>query len=89
MFDADSIQALIDRFERVLVAMTADPNQRLSSIDLLDAGEVARLDAVGNRAALTRSGPPPMSVPALFAEQVARARQCEWRCWSLVSQLPG
>src|SRR6185312_2043314 len=26
----------------------------------------------GNRATLTRSGPPPVSVPALFAEQVAR-----------------
>ncbi|OBJ16937.1 amino acid adenylation domain-containing protein [Mycobacterium colombiense] len=73
VFDADSIQALIDRFQRVLVAMTTDPTQRLSSVDLLDADELARLDAVGNRATLTRLGPPPMSVPALFADQVARA----------------
>ena len=73
VFDTDSIQALIDRFQRVLVAMTADPTRRLSSIDLLEAGELARLDAVGNRATLTRPGPPPVSVPVLFAEQVSRA----------------
>ena len=53
VFDADSIQALIERFERVLVALTADPTARLSSIDVLDAGEHARLDEIGNRAVLT------------------------------------
>ena len=73
VFEADSIAALIDRFERVLVAMTADPTRRLSSIDLLEAGELKRLDAIGNRAALTWSGPPPVSVPDLFGEQVTRA----------------
>src|SRR6185437_69176 len=41
VFDAASIEALIERFERVLAAMTADPARRLSSIDLLDAGEHA------------------------------------------------
>ena len=35
VFDADSIAVLIERFERVLVAMTADPTRRLSSIDVL------------------------------------------------------
>src|SRR5262249_21156354 len=39
VFDAASIEALIERLLRVLVAMTADPTRRLSSIDLLDAGE--------------------------------------------------
>ena len=33
VFDAASIEALIERLERVLVAMTADPTRRLSSID--------------------------------------------------------
>ena len=47
VFDAATIEALIERLERVLVAMTADPARRLSSIDLLDAAEHARLDAVG------------------------------------------
>ncbi len=38
VFDAASIEALIERLERVLVAMTADPTRRLSSIDVLDDG---------------------------------------------------
>ena len=33
VFDAASIQALIERLQRVLVAMTADPARRLSSVD--------------------------------------------------------
>ena len=44
VFDAASIEALIERLERVLVAMTADPTRRLSSMDLLDDGEHARLE---------------------------------------------
>ena len=44
VFDAASIEALIERLERVLVAMTADPTRRLSSMDLLDEAEHARLD---------------------------------------------
>jgi acyl carrier protein len=47
VFDAASIEALIERLQRVVVAMTADPTQRLSSTDLLDAGEHTRLTANG------------------------------------------
>ena len=72
VFDPDSIQTLIERFERVLVAMTADPGRRLSSMDVLDEAEHARLDGWGNRAMLTRPAPAAVSVPALFAAQVAR-----------------
>ncbi|HWS92469.1 MAG TPA: condensation domain-containing protein, partial [Mycobacterium sp.] len=72
VFDAASIEALIERLERMLVAVTADPTRRLSSIDLLDAGEHARLDGWGNRAVLTRPAPPAVSIPVLFAAQVAR-----------------
>ena len=54
VFDAASIETLIERWRRVLVAMTADPTRRLSSMDLLDAGEHARLDGWGNRAVLTQ-----------------------------------
>src|SRR6476660_5977919 len=72
VFDAASIQSLIERLERVLVALTADPGRRLSSIDVLDGAEHARLDEVGNRAVLTRPAPAPVSVPGLFAAQVAR-----------------
>ena len=73
VFDAASIEALIERLERVVVAMTADPTRRLSSVDVLDAGEHARLDGWGNRAVLTQPAPAPVSVPVLFAAQVARA----------------
>ncbi len=64
---------LARRLERVLVAMTADPGRRLSSMDVLDDGEHARLDGWGNRAALTEPMPVPVSIPAVFAAQVARA----------------
>ncbi|MDT7754043.1 MAG: hypothetical protein QOD96_7705, partial [Pseudonocardiales bacterium] len=76
VFDAASVEALVDRLERVLVAMTADPGRRLSSLDLLDAQEHARLDEVGNRAVLlgqgSAPGHTPVSIPVLFAAQVAR-----------------
>ena len=47
VFDPASIEMLIERLERVLVAMTADPARRVSSIDVLDEAEHARLDEVG------------------------------------------
>ena len=72
VFDTASIEALIGRFERVLEAMTADPGRRVASIDVLDAQEHARLDEVGNRAVLTQPASTPVSIPALFAAQVAR-----------------
>ena len=37
-----------------MVAMTADPTRRLSSMDVLDEAEHARLDEIGNRAVLTQ-----------------------------------
>ena len=76
VFDAASIEVLVDRLQRVLVEMTADPTRSLSSVDLLDEAERARLDEMGNRAVLAKpvigSASEPVSVPALFAEQVAR-----------------
>ena len=72
VFDPDSIHTLIERLQRVLDAMTADPTQRLSSIDLLDTAEHARLDDIGNRAVLTQPASTPVSVPELFAAQVTR-----------------
>src|SRR6202035_170865 len=56
---------------RVLAAMTADPTRSLSSVDVLDEGEHARLDEIGNRAVLTQPVTA-VSVPELFAAQVAR-----------------
>ena len=72
VFDAASIHTLIDRLERVLETMTADPNRRLSSIPLLEEAEHAKLDEWGNRAVLTLPAPGTPSIPVLFAAQVKR-----------------
>ena len=72
VFDAASIEALIERLQRVLAAMTADPARRLSSVDVLDEVEHARLAEWGNRAALTAPVSAPTSIPTLFAAQAAR-----------------
>ena len=72
VFDAASIETLIERFERALVAMTDDPIRRLSSIDLLDEAEQARLDGWGNRAVLTQPAPPAVPIPVLFAAHAAQ-----------------
>ena len=63
---------MIERLQRMLMAVTAEPERRLSSVDLLDAAEHARLQRWGNEAVLTRPGTP-VSVAELFAAQVARA----------------
>ena len=63
---------LARRLETVLVAMTADPGRRLSSMALLNDGEHAGLDGWGNRAALTQSSPAALPIPTVFAAQVAR-----------------
>ncbi|WP_156746543.1 non-ribosomal peptide synthetase, partial [Mycobacterium sp. E1715] len=39
VFDTAGIEALVERFRRVLAAITSDPTRRLSSIDLLDRAE--------------------------------------------------
>ncbi|HEY6649822.1 MAG TPA: amino acid adenylation domain-containing protein, partial [Mycobacterium sp.] len=87
VFDAASIETLVNRLQQVLAAMPADPTQRLSAIDLLDRDEHDRLDAWGNRAVLTQPAPTLESIPALFAAQVARAPEavaisCSGRSWT-------
>ena len=47
LFSNFDVRDLAERLERVLVAMTADPGRSLSSVDLLDGGEHARLDGWG------------------------------------------
>ena len=86
-FSNFDVSDLARRLERVLVAMTADPTRSLSSVDVLDAGEHAGLDGWGNRAVLTQPAPTPVSVPVLFAAQVARAPEavamsCGERSWT-------
>src|SRR4029077_12773286 len=64
VFDTARIHTLIDRLQRVLAAVTVEPARRLSSIDLLDEAEHARLAGWSNRAVLTAPAPPPVSIPA-------------------------
>ncbi|WP_438502016.1 amino acid adenylation domain-containing protein [Mycobacterium avium] len=80
-FDATD---LAERLQRILAAMAADPARLLSSLDVLRDPEHAQLEALGNTAVLTRTPGPAVSVPELFATQVARAPQdvalvCEGR----------
>ncbi|WP_139331213.1 non-ribosomal peptide synthetase, partial [Mycobacterium sp. IS-1264] len=87
VFDPASVETLIERLERVLFAMTADPAGRISSVDLLDEGERTGLDRCGNRAALAGPEHTTGSIPALFAAQVARTPEavalvCGGRSWT-------
>src|SRR6201992_324045 len=47
VFDPPTIEALIERFQQILLAMTSAPARRLSSMDLLGGREQARLDEWG------------------------------------------
>ena len=86
LFPNCDLRDLVQRLERVVAAMAADPMRRLSSMDLLDEAEHARLDGWANRAVLSQP-PATRSIPALFADQVARVPEavalvCGERWWS-------
>src|SRR4051812_47719133 len=75
---------LVERLRRVLEVMVGDPGARVSSVDVLDVVEYARLDGWGNRAVLSEPVATAVSVPAVFGEHVARAAEavaisCEGR----------
>ncbi|WP_439098168.1 amino acid adenylation domain-containing protein, partial [Mycobacterium europaeum] len=85
VFDTATVATLVARLQRVVAAMTADPARRLSSIDVLDEAEHARLEVIGNHAALSRPEPAGRSIPETFATQVERAPDavaitCGGRC---------
>ncbi|WP_156656064.1 non-ribosomal peptide synthetase, partial [Mycobacterium sp. 852002-51971_SCH5477799-a] len=87
VFDRSDIETLIDRLHWVLAAMASAPNRRLSAIDLLGSDGDARLKELGNQAASLQSAPQRVSVPALFAAQVARSPEavalvCGERTWT-------
>nr|WP_264033622.1 hypothetical protein [Mycolicibacterium duvalii] len=71
VFEASSVQILVDRFERVLTAMVTDADQRLSSLDVLGADEHRRLATLGNQEMLRSHTPSTASVPELFIAQAA------------------
>ena len=71
-FSNFDVSDLASRLQRILAAMADFPARRLSSMDVLAVAENPCLDGWGNRAVLTQSAPSPVSVPVLFAAQVAR-----------------
>ncbi|TDZ76900.1 non-ribosomal peptide synthetase [Mycobacteroides salmoniphilum] len=86
VFDRASVESLIARLRRVLEAVVANPSQRLSAVEVLDAAESDLLDQLGNRAALS-TPVTPTSIPELFAAQVvsqpeAIAIRCGQRSWT-------
>ncbi|MFD6198493.1 amino acid adenylation domain-containing protein [Mycobacteriaceae bacterium NPDC060252] len=82
LLDAAGIEALVERFRRILVDMGVGPARRVLSIDVLDSDEHDRLDSWGHRAELRRRAPAPRSIPEMFTRQVDRAPQA----WALTFQ---
>ena len=89
VFDATAVGALIDRFERVLTAMAADPARPVSSTDLLDEREHARLDEIGNRAVLAQNIEHSVGAGAFRRTGRAHARSGGAGVRRPVSDLPG
>ncbi|WP_228567168.1 non-ribosomal peptide synthetase, partial [Nocardia sp. SYP-A9097] len=71
VFAAVDVERLVARLVRVFDAVVADPRQRMSAIDVFDEQELARLAEFSNRAALAEQTAA-VSIPAMFAAQVAR-----------------
>ena len=72
-FSDSDVEELARRLEGILVAMAADPARLISSIDVLDTGEHDRLDRWANRETLTEPARRSLSIPEVFATQVARS----------------
>ncbi|MET8683179.1 amino acid adenylation domain-containing protein [Streptomyces sp. NPDC004732] len=86
LFDAETVERMAARWQRLLTAMAAEPDRPLASLDVLDEAEQAQLDVLGNRAVLAEPFDA-VSVPELFARQVSRAPDAvamvfEGRSWT-------
>ncbi|MBI2697452.1 non-ribosomal peptide synthase/polyketide synthase, partial [Mycobacterium nebraskense] len=87
VFDTATVATLVARLQQVVATLTTDPARRLSSIDVLDEAERARLEAIGNAAVLNQPALTGPSIPQLFATQVNRfpdavAINCGNRSWT-------
>ncbi|MEC4019297.1 non-ribosomal peptide synthetase [Streptomyces sp. H27-D2] len=70
LFDRDSVERLVERFQNLLHMVTAEPDRRLGSFDVLVPEERGRLLAhSGDR----RHDVPNLPLPDLFEAQVKRA----------------
>lgn len=75
-FASFEVAELADHIQTLVTAMAADPDRPLSSLDLLAGNERAELAAIGNTGALTGAADK-ISIPDLFAQQVAAAPDAE------------
>ncbi|MFD5607228.1 non-ribosomal peptide synthase/polyketide synthase, partial [Streptomyces sp. NPDC127064] len=67
LFDAVTVEGIVERWLRLLRAVVADPGRRIGQVDVVSADELRALVP----AAVGRSGElPDSSIPALFARQV-------------------
>ncbi|MFE1774099.1 amino acid adenylation domain-containing protein [Streptomyces sp. NPDC059008] len=71
VFDAGTVERMVARWQQLLTVVAADADRPLASLDVLDEGERAQLDVLGNRAVLSESVAG-TSVPELFGAQVRR-----------------
>ncbi|MET0475920.1 MAG: amino acid adenylation domain-containing protein, partial [Mycobacterium sp.] len=67
-----AVPDLVGRLQRILNAMATDPAQRLSAVEVLEAGEGDRLTTWGNHAVLTAPVAPAVSIPVVFTTQAIR-----------------
>ncbi|HET6705827.1 non-ribosomal peptide synthetase, partial [Amycolatopsis sp.] len=66
LFDAPTVQRILDRFELLLTAATTHPDRPIGDLDILTAGERAAVRGPDTAAFA------PKTFPALFDDQVAR-----------------
>ncbi|NEW68833.1 non-ribosomal peptide synthase/polyketide synthase [Streptomyces rhizosphaericus] len=69
LFDRATAQGIAERFVRVLTVLAEDPERRIGEVELLDAAERERVLVEWNGESRGVRG---VSLPVLFAEQVAR-----------------
>ncbi|WP_328918276.1 amino acid adenylation domain-containing protein [Streptomyces jietaisiensis] len=69
LFEHDTVQALADRFVRVLDTLTREPHRHVGTVDILDPAERHRLLVGWNDSAREV---PAATLPELFQAQVAR-----------------
>ncbi|MFE2431941.1 non-ribosomal peptide synthase/polyketide synthase [Streptomyces sp. NPDC059373] len=69
LFDEAAVRTLVERVQRVLAQMAADPRTRVGQIDVLDEAEYARTVVEWND---TTRPVPHATVPELFEERVRR-----------------
>ena len=62
---------LVATLGRLLATMATEPHCQLSAVDVIDSGELSGLDTMSNRSVLTAPVVPGVSIPAVFATQVA------------------